>query len=144
MYPVVSRNQAWLPSIFNDLFDSEFVTPAKSFAAPAVNVKEDEKKFEIEIAAPGMSKNDFSIHIDNDEELVVAFEKKSDKENEGKKVNYLRREFSYSSYKQRFSLPENIDLDAVSAEMENGVLNICLPKKVEQNKAPETRNIAIR
>ena len=80
MYPA-RRNQAWIPSIFGDLFDDFNVMPAKQFASPAVNIKETDKAFEIEIAAPGMTKEDFSIRVDNDEELVIALEKKhEDKE----------------------------------------------------------------
>ena len=154
MLPVLNRNQAWLPSIFNDLFDGDFaMMPAKQFASPAVNIKETEKEFEIEIAAPGMTKEDFTVCIDNDNELVIALEKKSDKEcrndkecKDGKcgKVNYLRKEFSYTSYHQSFTLPENIDLDAVKAEMVNGVLDITLPKRIEQEKVPATRRIEVK
>lgn len=161
MLPVVNRNQAWLPSIFNDLFDGDFaVMPAKQFASPAVNIKETEKDFEIEVAAPGMTKDDFTVSIDNDNELVIALEKKSNKEckdngkdckedkecREGRcrKVNYLRKEFSYTSYHQSFTLPDNIDLDAISAEMVNGVLDITLPKRLEQEKVPAQRRIEIK
>ena len=75
MYPA-RRNQAWIPSIFGDLFDDFAVMPAKQFASPAVNIKETDKDFQIEIAAPGMTKDDFTIRVDNDEELVIALEKK--------------------------------------------------------------------
>jgi len=146
MYPVVRRNQSWLPSIFSDLFDDDFaVMPARQFASPAVNIKETDKEFKIEIAAPGMTKEDFSVHVDNDEELVIALDKKDKKENkEEKGCNYLRREFSYVSYHQSYTLPENIDLDAISAEMVNGVLNITLPKKEEVKKVPACRQIEVR
>ena len=80
MYSVERRNN-WLPSIFSNLFDDDFtVMPARQFASPAVNIKESEKEFEIDIAAPGMTKEDFSVRIDNDEELVIALEKKNKKE----------------------------------------------------------------
>ena len=79
MYPV--RHQTWLPSIFSDLFDDNFpVVPAKQFASPAVNIKESDKDFKIEIAAPGMTKEDLSVHVNNDEELVIDLEKKACKE----------------------------------------------------------------
>ena len=146
MYPVVKKGQSWLPSIFSDLFDDDFaVMPAKQFASPAVNIKETDKDFSIEIAAPGMTKDDFNVRIDNDEELVIALEKNSKKEEKGdKQCNYLRREFSYASYHQSFSLPENIDLDNISAEMLNGVLTIVLPKKVEVKQVPASRQISIK
>ncbi len=146
MYPVVRKGQSWLPSIFSDLFDDDFaVMPAKQFASPAVNIKETDKDFSIEIAAPGMTKDDFNVHIDNDEELVIALEKHNKKEEKtDKQYNYLRREFSYTSYHQSFSLPENIDLENITAEMLNGVLTIVLPKKVEVKQVPASRQIAIK
>lgn len=147
MYSVERRN-SWLPSIFSNLFDDDFtVMPARQFASPAVNIKESEKEFEIDIAAPGMTKEDFSVRIDNDEELVIALEKKNKKEEKEEKdekgVNYLRREFSYTSYHQSFMLPENINLDAIKAEMVNGVLHITLPKLQEVKQVPASRHIEV-
>ena len=144
MYSVERRNQ-WLPSIFSNLFDDDFaVMPARQFASPAVNIKESDKEFQIEIAAPGMTKEDFSVRIDNDEELVIALEKKNQKEEKNEKANYLRREFSYTSYHQSFVLPENINLEAIQAEMVNGVLNIKLPKIQEVKKVPASRHIEVK
>ncbi len=145
MYSVERRNQ-WLPSIFSNLFDDDFaVMPARQFASPAVNIKESDKEFQIEIAAPGMTKEDFSVRIDNDEELVIALEKKNQKEEKNEKgTNYLRREFSYTSYHQSFVLPENINLEAIRAEMVNGVLNITLPKVQEVKKVPASRQIEVK
>lgn len=144
MYSVERRNQ-WLPSIFSNLFDDDFaVMPARQFASPAVNIKESDKEFQIEIAAPGMTREDFSVRIDNDEELVIALEKKNQKEEKNEKANYLRREFSYTSYHQSFVLPENINLEAIQAEMVNGVLNIKLPKIQEVKKVPASRHIEVK
>jgi len=146
MYPVVTRrNQNWLPGIFSDLFDDNFtLIPARQFASPAVNIKESAKDFQIEIAAPGMTKDDFKIHVNNDEELVIALERKSEKENKDEKDGtYLRREFSYASYHQSFTLPENIDVEGIGAKMQDGVLKITLPKKTEQKQIPAKRQISI-
>jgi len=137
------KNQAWIPSVFGDLFDDFAVMPAKQFASPAVNIKETEKAFEIEIAAPGMTKDDFKIRVDNDEELVIALEKKHEDKEEHKGENYLRREFSYASYHQAFTLPDNIDVEAIKANMTNGVLGIVLPKKTPEKQIPASRHIAI-
>ena len=142
MYPA-RRNQAWIPSVFGDLFDDFAVMPAKQFASPAVNIKETEKAFEIEIAAPGMTKDDFKIRVDNDEELVIALEKKHEDKEENKGENYLRREFSYTSYRQACTLPDNIDIEAIKANMTNGVLGILLPKKNPEKQIPASRHIAI-
>ena len=148
MYPV-RRNQAWIPSIFGDLFEDFAVAPARQFASPAVNIKENDAAFEIEIAAPGMTREDFSVRVDNDEELVIALERKAEEEKaedkEGKrKENYLRREFSYASYRQAFTLPDSIDREAISANMNNGVLGIVLPKKTPEQQLPASRSIEIR
>ena len=142
MYPA-KRNQAWIPSVFGDLFDDFAVMPAKQFASPAVNIKETEKAFEIEIAAPGMTKDDFKIRVDNDEELVIALEKKHEDKEEHKGENYLRREFSYTSYHQAFTLPDNVNIEAIKANMTNGVLGIVLPKKNPEKQVPASRQIAI-
>lgn len=145
MYSVERRN-SWLPGIFSNLFDDDFtVLPARQFASPAVNIKETEKDFQIEIAAPGMTKEDFSVRVDNDEELVIALEKKNQKEEKHDKgTTYLRREFSYTSYHQSFVLPENINLEEIKAEMVNGVLQITLPKIQEVRKVPASRQIEVK
>ena len=142
MYPA-RRNQAWIPSVFGDLFDDFAVMPAKQFASPAVNIKETDKAFEIEIAAPGMTKEDFTIRVDNEEELVIALEKKHENKDEHKGENYLRREFSYTSYHQAFTLPDNIDIENIKATMNNGILGIELPKKTPEKQIPASRQIAI-
>ena len=126
------RNQDWFPSIFNELLNDTF-TPAKQFASPAVNVLENEKEYLIEMAAPGMNK----------EELCISIEKKNETKEEEKKKNYLRREFSYSSYQRSFIIPEEVDTEKIQASMKDGVLTVCLPKKEEKEKVPASRQIEI-
>ena len=137
------RNQDWLPSIFNEFFNDDFMglTPAKQFASPAVNVIENEKEYTLELAAPGMTKNDFSVRLENDNELVISLQKKDEKKEE--KKNYLRREFSYTSYQQTFVIPEEVNIEAIAAAMNDGVLTITLPKKEEITKVPASRQIEI-
>ena len=137
------RNQYWLPSIFNDIFDDDFMgyTPAKQFASPAVNIIENEKDFQIEVAAPGMSKEDFKVRLENDNELVISLEKKNEDKHE--KKNYLRREFSYASYKQAFIIPDEVESESINASMVDGVLKITLPKKEVVVKTPASRQIEI-
>ncbi len=132
----------WFPSLFGDFFDNAVIAPARQFASPAVNILENEGNFEIEVAAPGMNKEDLSIQVENDDELLITLERKSEGE-EKEKRNYLRREFSYSSYRQAFTLPEDIDKESISAQMTNGVLRITLPKKEETVRVPATRKIEI-
>ena len=137
------RNQSWLPSIFNDIIDDDFMgyTPAKQFASPAVNIIENEKDFQIEVAAPGMSKEDFKVRLENDNELVISLEKKNEDKHE--KKNYLRREFSYASYKQAFIIPDEVEAEGINASMVDGVLKITLPKKEVTVKTPASRQIEI-
>lgn len=137
------RNQYWLPSIFNDIFDDDFMgyTPAKQFASPAVNIIENEKDYQIEVAAPGMSKEDFKVRLENDNELVISLEKKNEDKHE--KKNYLRREFSYASFKQAFIIPDEVEAEGINAAMVDGVLKITLPKKEASVKTPASRQIEI-
>ena len=137
------RNQYWLPSIFNDIFDDDFMgyTPAKQFASPAVNIIENEKDYQIEVAAPGMSKEDFKVRLENDNELVISLEKKNEDKHE--KKNYLRREFSYAAFKQAFIIPDEVEAEGINAAMVDGVLKITLPKKEATVKTPASRQIEI-
>lgn len=103
--PVRRNNQTWLPSIFNDFFDNEWMEKANA-TAPAINVSESEREYKVEVAAPGMTKEDFNIHIDEDNNLVISMEKKTDNKEEKKDRKYLRREFSYSKFEQTMILPD--------------------------------------
>ena len=135
----------FVPSIFNEFFNDDLwnVTPAKQFASPAVNIVENEKDFQVEIAAPGMSKEEFKVRLENDNELVIALEKEEEHKDEKQKKNYLRREFSYASYHQTFIIPEEVDIDKISASMADGILSVTLPKKEVVVKTPATRQIEI-
>jgi HSP20 family protein len=99
-------------------------------STPAVNIYETSDKFEIEIAAPGLEKDDFKIDL-KDEYLMVYSEKK-DKKEEKEKGKVVRTEFRYSSFQRSFALPKNVDATAINAVHKNGILVIDLPKKVEQ------------
>ena len=143
----VRRTQGWLPGILDDFFENEWVDKTSS-TAPAVNVIETDKEYKVEIAAPGLTRDDFKIDINEDNELSVSMEKKVEKneesEKEGKKHTYLRREFSYSSFRQRMILPDNVNVDNIDAKMENGVLTIDIPKKTEEEKRKNMRQIDIK
>ncbi len=152
MLPVIrnsrrnNENSSWLPSIFDDFFGDEFmgVPVSRQFATPAVNIIENDKQYDIQIAAPGMTKDDFKISINDNNELVINLEKKQKEEKkDDDKRTWLRREFSYASYSQSFVLPEDVKEENINAKMENGVLNIVLPKKEEAEQKPATRQIEI-
>ena len=139
----VRRTQNWLPSIFNDFFDNEWMEKANA-TAPAINVFETEKEYKVELAAPGMTKEDFNVHIDEDNNLVISMEKKTENKEEKKDGRYLRREFSYSKFQQTMILPDDVDKEKISAQVENGVLNIDLPKFSEQEKEKAKRFIDVK
>lgn len=136
-----------MPSLFGELFYDQWPEIVQRRAtAPQINVIETDKKFKLEIAAPGMSKDDLRIELNGDNQLVVSLEKEEDKA-DGKecaeKHHYLRREFSYTSFRQVFNLPENIDREAIKAKMKHGVLCIKLPKREGSDKAAEVKMIDI-
>ena len=129
MLPVMNRN-LWMPEEFNDFFDTDFM-PRVSATAPAINVKESEKDYTVELAAPGLTKDDFNVNIDNDGNLNIKIENKSNKKDEDKKSHYLRREFSYSKYEQTLLLPDDVEKDKIAASVNHGVLTVELPKLVK-------------
>ena len=137
-------NQNWLPSIFNDFFDNDWMVKANA-TAPAINVLESDTDYKVEVAAPGMTKEDFNIHLSEDNELVISMEKKNEtKEENNNNRKYLRREFSYSKFQQTMILPDDVDKEKISAQVENGVLNIDLPKFSEQEKEKAKRFIDVK
>lgn len=141
MMPIRRNNQEWLPSIFNDFFDNDWMFKTNT-TAPAVNVIENETDYKIEVAAPGMTKEDFNIHLADDNQLVITMEKKNESKND--KSKYLRREFSYSKFQQALVLPEDVEKDHISASVNDGVLTIDLPKKTQKEKAKECKTIEIK
>ena len=136
-------NQEWLPSIFNDFFDNDWMAKANA-TAPAINVIESDKDYKVEVAAPGMTKDDFNIHLSEDNELVITMEKKNETKEEDKgNKKYLRREFSYSKFQQSLVLPDDVERDKIGAAVNNGVLTIDLPKRQPEEKAKVNRSIEI-
>lgn len=140
---IVKRNNPLFPS-FPSMLDSFFSRDMMDWnnlnfsdtdtTIPAINVMEDNDKFEIEVAAPGMKKDDFRVKLENNL-LTISSERKQEKtEKEGK---YSRKEFSYQSFQRSFSLPEgHVQSDKISARYENGILNIVLPKREEVKPLP--------
>ena len=164
----VRKNQHWLPGIFNDFFGNEWVDKS-NVTAPAVNILETEDEFRVEVAAPGMTRNDFRVDINEDNELLITMEKREersesdDKRTEDKRTGdkpddmqpgerkpcdkkgtYLRREFSYSQFQQRLILPDTVEKARISAKVENGVLTADIPKKKESKVAPAARRIEVK
>lgn len=134
-------NQNWLPSIFNDFFDNNWMEKANA-TAPAINVVESDKDYKVEVAVPGMTKEDFNSHLGDENELVISMEKKVENEDKENK-KYLRREFSYTKFQQSLYLPDNVDKEKITANVANGVLTIELPKYSQEEKAKINRVIEI-
>ncbi len=131
MLPVFrSRN---LPDLFDEFFNSNllpnFVEEGAWKSTPAVNIFENNEKFEIEVAAPGLEKDDFKIDLKNDH--LVVYSEKKDKKEEKEKGKVVRSEFKYSSFQRSFALPKEVDVTNIKASHKNGVLTIELPKKTE-------------
>ena len=137
----VRRNSAWLPEVFNDFFATDFM-PKANATAPAINVKESDKGYIVELAAPGMTKEDFCVHINDEGNLIIKMESKQEKKEEGTNVRYLRREFSYSKFEQTLILPDDVDKEKIAARVENGVLTVELPK-MEETKVKVARKITV-
>ncbi|MBO7230902.1 MAG: Hsp20/alpha crystallin family protein [Bacteroidaceae bacterium] len=155
-------NQTWIPSIFNDFFNSDILV-RNSSTVPAINVIETEKEYKVEVAAAGMRKEDFKIHIDSENDLTITMErncnceekdgkecceeeKKDEKCKEGKcedKGRYLRREFSYTRFQQTLILPDDADTTKIEAKVKHGVLKIHIPKKEKSKENKINRMIAI-
>lgn len=136
-------SQEWLSSIFNDFFDNDWMVKANA-TAPAINVIESDKDYKVEVAAPGMTKEDFNIHLSEDNELVISMEKKTENKEEDKEnKKYLRREFSYTKFQQALVLPDDVEKEKISANVTNGVLTIELPKRTPEEKAKINKVIEI-
>ena len=119
------RSQNWLPGIFNDFFGNEWMEKSTS---PAINIIENDKEYKVELAAPGLTKEDFNVRVTEENQLVVTMEKKQEQKDEQQDGRYLRREFSYSKYQQTLLLPDNVEQDKITASVQHGVLNILIPK----------------
>ena len=140
MLPVM-RN-TWMPEVFNDFFDTDFM-PRTNATAPAINVKETEHDYTVELAAASMKKDDFNINIDADGNLHIKMEKKNEKKDENKKEHYLRREFFYSKFEQTLILPDDVDKEKIAANVSDGILTIDLPK-FEQTVQKAARQIEVK
>lgn len=138
---LVKRNYYNVPTLnrfFDDFFTKDLFANGENdlsrFAArPAVNIKETEKSFDLELSAPGLDKKDFNIEL-NEDVLTISYESKA--ENEVKDENYRRREFSVRSFKRSFTLPDTLDGDKIQARYESGILNLVIPKKPEAQPQP--------
>ena len=128
---------SWIDEMFNrdlpSVFTSNFNT---GITLPKVNIRETKDAYFVDMAVPGLKKNDFHIDLDNQ---VLSISTEMEENNEQQEENYTRREFGYASFKRSFSLPETVKEDAIKAEYTEGVLSIHLPKKEEAIQKPAKR-----
>ena len=147
MLPARRFNQFGLTDFFNDLFDNRSIDKI-GMTTPAINVMENDKEYKLEIAAPGMCKDDFVIHINKEGNLVIEMEKKNcgckGKEEEKKDCKYLRKEFSYSKFRQTLLLPDNVDKENIEAQVANGVLKVIIPKLEKPKVEDEIKKIEVK
>ena len=124
----------------SDFFDDDWmkIRSNNGDRSPAVNVVDNKDNYEIEVAAPGLKKDDFSVVIENG---VLTIKGKTEKEEEEKKKNYTRREFSSMSFTRSFTLPENVEHEGIEAKCQEGVLKLTL-KKTEK-ALPTKKEVAI-
>lgn len=129
-----------MPSLFDRFFDNDlFDWSNRNFSTtnttlPAVNIREDEERFEVEIAAPGLQKKDFKVELNND--LLTISSEKEVKNELKKGEQFTKREFSYQSFSRSFTLPNTVHNDKISAKYEDGILKISIPKKDEAKPKP--------
>ena len=138
-----NNEQNWLNNWFDDSFFDTDLMPRINATAPAVNVRENEKSYIMDIAAPGLKKEFVRLDLDNDGNLNIAIENKLEHKQENKKEHYIRREFSYSNYQQAYTLPDDVDKDKISAKVENGVLELLLPKLNPKDEPRNTKKIEV-
>lgn len=133
---IIRRTNNWLPSVFNDFFGNEWMENG-SKSVPAINIQQNEGGFTVEVAAPGMTKDDCVVRLDENNNLVISFEKKTENEDKDDKGAYLRREFSYSQFQRTMILPDDVDKDKISAKVKDGVLTVDIPTVKEKKTVKE-------
>ena len=145
------KSNGWFPTMFDDFFNTDFMPRANS-TAPAVNVKESEKAYTMELAAPGIKKEYCRVSINDEGNLTIAIENKQEHKHEDKHHHYLRREFfdwrsdfvdySYSNYEQSYTLPDDVVKDQISANVEDGILTVTMPKTEPKQKVTKAIEVS--
>jgi HSP20 family protein len=142
MLPNLRTRTSWpnlIDDFLNDSLMPRFFNWETGQNMPAVNITEGKEDYKIDVAAPGLGKEDFKISLDNN---VLNIYSEKEVKNESKDENVLRREFSYSSFNRSFTLPESVNGDKIKATHNDGILSIVIPKKDEAKVKP-VRDIKI-
>ena len=135
---VTRRNQDFMPTLFNELLNWNDTT----YSTPRMNIMETKDNYKLELCIPGLTKEDVKLNIDAEGNLVVEMVKETKKENK-EEMRYLRHEFSVEHFRQTVMLPEDIHKDQISAKVENGILEIVIPKVTVEEKKQAMQTIEV-
>jgi HSP20 family protein len=133
---LIRKQPPFFPSLIDDFINTDWNLKVPSFSTtvPAVNIKELDSQFEIELAVPGMKKDDFEIEV---EDGVLSISSTQEEEQVNEKGKFTRREFSYSSFRRSFTLPDSVNPTKIDATYKEGVLLVLLPKHKEAQPQPK-------
>ena len=141
----LNKKNAFFPSVWNELFENIVLTPQtgikNGLTSPAVNVKETDDNYTLEVAAPGLSKNDFNIKLDEDL-LNISADVKAETEEKDSTETYTRKEFGFKSFNRNFTLPDSSDKEKITATYFDGILTVNIAKREEAKPKP-ARSIEI-
>ncbi|MGP1446096.1 MAG: Hsp20/alpha crystallin family protein [Candidatus Limimorpha sp.] len=137
---LASRSQNFMPTLFNELMNMNNV----SYSEPKMNIIETKDDYELEMSVPGLCKEDLKIFIGTDDNLIVEMTKETKNEQKDESRRYLRHEFSCERFRQEVMLPEDIRRESITAKVENGVLEIILPKVTPEEKKRLVQHIEIK
>ena len=138
---VTRRNQDFMPTLFNELMNWNDTT----YSTPRMNIMETKDNYKLELCIPGLTKEDVKLSIDAEGNLVVEMvkENKSEKKENKEEMRYLRHEFSVEHFRQTVMLPDDIHKDQISAKVENGILDIVIPKVTVEEKQKQIQTIEV-
>ena len=138
---VTRRNQDFMPTLFNELMNWNDTT----YSTPRMNIMETKDNYKLELCIPGLTKEDVKLSIDAEGNLVVEMvkENKSEKKENKEEMRYLRHEFSVEHFRQTVMLPEDIHKEQISAKVENGILDIVIPKVTIDEKKQAMQTIEV-
>ena len=136
---VTRRNQDFMPTLFNELMNWNDNT----YSTPRMNIMETKDNYKLELCIPGLTKDDVKLSIDQEGNLVVEMTKETKHEEKNNEVRYLRHEFSVEHFRQTVMLPEDIHKEQISAKVENGILDIVIPKVTVEEKKQAMQTIEV-
>lgn len=136
---VTRRNQDFMPTLFNELMNWNDT----NYSTPRMNIMETKDNYKLELCIPGLTKDDVKLSIDTEGNLVVEMTKETKNEKKNEDMRYLRHEFSVEHFRQTVMLPEDIHKEQISAKVENGILDIIIPKVTVEEKKQAVQTIEI-